>query len=641
MPLLADVAPRDRKRIIAAAILWIIAMTAGGISIAWVTSHHGRLNPFEKYDTLQHLEWTGRLNRDGSLDVNETIRIRYDGDFHGTYRDINLQPGQQLENITVSEGSTSYVPGIVVVGVTTGNAGTYQASQLDTDTFRIAWMHEASNQTRTFTLRYRARGLVTAHNDVDVLHIQPWGDGWQRRLGSLDATLMLPESSASLDRGLPRAWVHALDTDTSLKRRAATFTLKAKDVPRQHFVELRAVLDPATLSLDATTRPATATQPQTLKAIQAEERRFEADRVAGDNIRRAVRQAMPLLIALALLASALPPLLLIRFVWRRYGREHEIAAPGAAVSTPPDTLPPALTQLLTDQTDSATTDGFVATVFDLVRRGRYITEPAYSGTHGSIVDIAITPGNVELPLHSFENPGCSLIDRVCVDGSVAMSDLDDRLEEHREVGAVDFKEFQDLVAGEVRSMAWYETSGGWILVLPLVACLAGAMAFTLGFDPLDRSGPFMVLQWLLVLVCAGNAAALGVAVRNRKLIVRRRREVATQAAAWDGFRSFLDEYAHMEHEEPASLPLWEQYLTHAIAFGCAEGILRNCSPRLDSPDDQFRYDHGLRTMVMADSFNLTSFSSAMSTGTTVPSSDSSGGGGSFGGGSIGGGGGSW
>ena len=53
---------------------------------------------------------------------------------------------------------------------------------------RIVWHHKASDEDRTFTVRYRVAGLVKAYDDILDVYWKVWGDQWEDKLDHLEAT---------------------------------------------------------------------------------------------------------------------------------------------------------------------------------------------------------------------------------------------------------------------------------------------------------------------------------------------------------------------------------------------------------------------------------------------------------------------
>jgi hypothetical protein len=101
---------------------------------------------------------------DGSVVVTENITYVFIGSFEGGYREIPQKDGMSVDEISVSEGGKEYAPGASAELGSSGAPGTYGTADLDA--YRIVWHYRASYEERTFTLRYRMKGLAVAHDDV-------------------------------------------------------------------------------------------------------------------------------------------------------------------------------------------------------------------------------------------------------------------------------------------------------------------------------------------------------------------------------------------------------------------------------------------------------------------------------------------
>jgi uncharacterized membrane protein len=128
-----------------------------------------------------------------------------------------------------------------------GAPGTYGTTNLG-DRYRIVWHYRASYEERTFTLRYRLKGLAVAHDDVVDLYWQAWGDEWEVPLDSLEATMVLPGDAGKGD--VVKFFGHpaSVSGKTSLGPDGVSPTLIASDVPAGQFVEMRVVFPRKLLS---------------------------------------------------------------------------------------------------------------------------------------------------------------------------------------------------------------------------------------------------------------------------------------------------------------------------------------------------------------------------------------------------------
>ena len=61
--------------------------------------------------TLPAADVVVRVQRDGSLLVEETIAFAFSGSFSGAFRELPLRPGETLDRVGVSEGGNAYTGG--------------------------------------------------------------------------------------------------------------------------------------------------------------------------------------------------------------------------------------------------------------------------------------------------------------------------------------------------------------------------------------------------------------------------------------------------------------------------------------------------------------------------------------------------
>src|SRR5262245_43623414 len=100
------------------------------------------------------------------------------------------------------------------------------------DEVRIVWRFQAANETRTFSLRYRIRGLAVAYDDVVDVNLKVWGDEWEQPLGRLTAAMTGPGR-------VVRAWGHPVWVRGDVTLAGNQALLRAVEVPARQFVELR------------------------------------------------------------------------------------------------------------------------------------------------------------------------------------------------------------------------------------------------------------------------------------------------------------------------------------------------------------------------------------------------------------------
>ena len=216
-----------------------------------------------------------------------------------------------------------------------------------------------SNETRTFTVRYRMTGLAVAYDDVVDVNLQVWGDQWEQRLGRLTAAMAGPGD-------VMRAWGHPVWVRGDVRLAGRRAFLRALDVPPHQYVELRALYPRDAFSSTTGMR---VVRGNGLEKIAGQERddaaSFERDQERIDELKQHWLRTALLLLAIAVL----PALAAIGAVWLVFGRERATAYDREYEQEPPTDTAPALVPVLLRQGGESGSFEWTATLFDLIRRG--------------------------------------------------------------------------------------------------------------------------------------------------------------------------------------------------------------------------------------------------------------------------------
>ena len=289
-------------------------------------------------------------------------------------------------------------------------------------------------------------------------------------------------------------------------------------------------------------------------------------------------------------------------------------------------------------------DQLAATLFELVRRGRYkmthVTreESSFAGLrHKEVDDVDLTRGEESLDLTVVEKPVVEIFDRLTAEGPAALSKIADTVKDLPQSDRVWFhghsEAFESAVRNQARQRLFWSNHGIVVKWLSFVVfLLAGGGLLALGIAGL--ADPPLVRRDLLI-TGAGAALALNaLVVLLMPAPMWRRRRPAVQASAeqWEGLRNYLNEFPRLADKPADTLPLWESYLVFGISFGIAERVLEAAKIDFPAVSQSSVYVPAL----YVHSFSTSSFASGLSGAFPSPSSSSSGGGG---GGSFGGGGG--
>ena len=225
--------------------------------------------------------------------------------------------------------------------------------------------------------------------------------------------------------------------------------LRALDIPSGQFVELRTLIPrrvfTSTAGMKVESGPG-------LEKIVAEER---ADAASYERDQRKIDEALdnlPRTLALLLALALGPALAVVAVVWWFYGREHGTSYDREYEQEPPTETQAALVPCLLAQGGTPGSLEFTATLFDLIRRGRYRAEPVtterkiWGGLKTQqVADLELSLGDTESPVEAFEAPVAQVVDAILADGPERLSLFRDRIEEDRTANSERFTSFKSAV----------------------------------------------------------------------------------------------------------------------------------------------------------------------------------------------------
>ncbi|HYZ75966.1 MAG TPA: DUF2207 domain-containing protein, partial [Gaiellaceae bacterium] len=492
-----------------------------------------------------------RIQPDGSLLVRERITFDFSGFFSGAYRDIPLRSGESIGDVSVAESGQSYRPGGNTKLGSYDTPGTFGVTQTD-HVVRIVWHYSATDEPRTFDVSYRFRGLAVAHDDVVDVNLRVWGDQWPAGLGALRATMRLPRATSLGPSyrvwGSP-AWVHGV-----VERTPEATLLRAIEIPSHQFVELRTVFPRSLLASTAGTQ---VRRGQGLPGIVAEElgsqRSFEHDRKQIDDAKRHIGRTILYLLLLGLG----PALALVLVVWWFFGRERKTGYDREYEQEPPAASEPALVPPLLREQKEPGSNEFTATLFDLIRRGRYKSEPAttprpvWGGLrHEEVADLEVTEGDRSVQLADFEEPVADVVDAVLDGGGGRLSQFRDRIEDDRKENSERFTSFKDRVEKAIDARGWFVGTGSRILAAGIVLFgVAGVLLLWIGVEGFRSAAPRWwsdVVTSALGVCGIANAIVLIAAAAKAPLWRRRSRTGEAEAERWEAFRRYLTDFPRLQ-----------------------------------------------------------------------------------------------
>ncbi len=150
--------------------------------------------------SIDAVELKVELQPDGSALVEERRTMSYQGSFSYNFQVFRKSGLDGFIFLSLSDGETVYVRR------RSKEPGSYRVRERRKQV-EVRWYHDTRDQSRTFVLRYKLLGVVTAYADVAQFYYNLIGSGWKKSTGSVRAVIIPPG-----ERGLPvekvRAWLH-------------------------------------------------------------------------------------------------------------------------------------------------------------------------------------------------------------------------------------------------------------------------------------------------------------------------------------------------------------------------------------------------------------------------------------------------
>lgn len=602
---------------------WLVALCLGLLLVATAASPARA----ERSYSIDRVEMAAEVLPDGSMQVSEQYTVHFHGTYSGMFRWIYKRSGMSVVDVAVEEGGMSYR---LNPETQPGPADTFFVED-GPDRVKMDWSFDATDQVRTFILRYRVLNAVVVHDDVAELYYKFFGEESDHPFEHATVRLTLP---AGAELGDVRAWGHGpLHGNVEIKSPQA-IVWDVAPLPAYTFLEGRVVFPP-TLVPGASMRSGHAAMP----TIQAEEERWaeEANRT------RRQAQADKVLAVIAGIAGVG----LCAFLGIRFRRKYRPAFTGDYYRELPAAYTPGELGALLNWGQVGPVE-FTATIVDLARRGYLRLEeflPEKTGLFSrKRTDYRILRNEVPLSkMESLKPHEEAVLD--FVGEASTFRGIEAYAKEYTQEFMRFWKDWQSDLREEARRQDFFDRHA-WEPRLLQVGI--GLLLLVGGFVLIMTN--FILAGLVMMVVGAVNMVVAAV--------LRRRSARGTEDyARWMAFRRFLKDFSNMERYEIPALAIWEHYLVYAIPLGVAKTVLNQLPkvyPNLE--DDGYRFagawywgtggtpslsgmSSALETMVhsMEHSIrhSLQAASSDMSSGGGFGGGFSGGGGGGGGGGGVG------
>lgn len=624
-----------------------IALLLLGVLLAFAAAPAAEAQ--ERTLRIRHFDAELRVNPDGTTDVTETLRVAFDGQWNGIFRDLSTQhvTGQgRPERLRVTwHRATDPAGREMEVWEESGDRAGVERLRI-----RVPGAHDAE---RTVVIRYTVENAVRFFyaddqaeddaGDLDELYWNVTGNEWGYPIDSVTARIVLPEGVRASRTAAYTGYGGSTEADATVEERenVVTFASTRGMAPGEGMTVAAGWEPGAILS-----RPTEAEMAASLAAAR----------------RREALRLWPL--GLPVLAFVLS----LRY-WRRHGRDPEDGSVEVRYE-PPEGMSPAELGTLID--NSAEMRDVTSTLVDLAVRGHVgIEEETSSHLLGLIKsrDYAFHLRHPEKTagLEAHEKGFLAALNRLASPSGRSWGEVraalaaaggssappapssDDgrqtrvvRMDDMKQKFYTSLPGIRNAIYDRLVDRGYYirrpdKVKAAWIGggVFAGVAGIGGAI-FAAG------NGWTWFAPGALGVAAAVSAVVLisfGAVMPARTVPGARAREAAL------GFREFLERVESERYRRMITSPeMFERYLPHALAFGVAEKWAEAFEGMFQEAPQWYaggRYDGFRATSFASDIVRMNSVAQSTMASSPSSSGSGSGGGGSSGGGSGGGGGGGW
>ncbi len=472
------------------------------------------------------------VNTDSTLSVVETLTQKFDGDYTGSFR--NLMYGDNVlsySGVSVAENGQPYQSGVVVKGV--DNApGLFSITDLkySGNYLEVLYSFRAANQTKSFTISYRADGGFYYYDKTDRVEWKAVSEERAAPIDSVVVTLHLPKDVSFKPDYIGLQSPAKNQSKKQIDKRTVRFSGTDLGPNTQFLVGVEFRKDLVKIN------PALLRQQKSVEARQARE-----------------RWGLIISLGLSILLVVITFLVML-LVWYRWGRDADLPPVAEYLTEPPDKTPPAVvSELVFETTDVKDIN---ATLVDLAQRGylKFWKKPddtlfQWLGDQGDLrayetqLIADLFKGQQTAELSSFKNSffrNLPNLSKLIGQESVAMGF------------------YKTAPAAIKKRFAW---AGGLIIILggALTCCSTGILS--------DQFiGSVEAVKNIILFAPPIALAAAGLIVIIFGMLMPRKTKAGAEAhARWWAFRQYLANIQKYGVTGNAQ-EIFEKYMAYAVAF---------------------------------------------------------------------------
>ncbi len=558
-----------------------------------------------------------QLQPDGSMIVQETRAFRFRGHFHFVYRTFPENGRVKFADFSVLEENHLYSLS------QSKKPGTYEISREKNQT-EIRWFFDARNQTRTFTIRFKAENAIQRYEDAAVLYYkfisEDWGIGQQGIEISLKPPVSLAQSSV-------KEWLHGPLWASSRTGADGAIYIQCARLPKRTYLEIRALYPPEIfpgLPLIKKRVNNEILREEAKWAVQANQMRQQAIQKEKSR-RRKKATGKWVVIGLSLFG-----LWLWWRIYQKYGKRPRAVHKNYVSSDIPQHLRPAFVGYLMNNRQIYG-NALMGTILDFARMGIlsfYEDEIEKKSLWGKMKKKPRY--SLKLNREAFEKQKENLMEfekRLILflfdglAGGNASIDLNS-IWKNRSKFLKFFRNWKKDVQNAAKTENWFDEGSNRGMLL--------SIALGIGLLILVVPAAFLVEEWAVVLGGAGLLIFI-----LSFVIPHRTKKGEDLASQWKALKKYLQKTQFLKGDHSQLLDSISDYLIYSVTLGVSKKVIQKLVEQIPAEAYQHYvgwYVYGGQGTFSPEAFSHSFLSAVSATASTLSSASGAGGGASAGGG---------
>ncbi len=179
------------------------------------------------------------VNKDTTVDVEETQVYNFQGEYHKGWRSIPLKGVSNITNVVVLDGETFYPLQYTPVSLEKTNPESWgkYTYRRNNGNLEIEWYYDAKDTSKTWILKYKLTGALSFLKEKDELYWNLFTD-YDAPVSSANATIIIPPNTYSPSDHQVKIYITNAENPVSEVSNNRTFYFSAENISPKGIVTI-------------------------------------------------------------------------------------------------------------------------------------------------------------------------------------------------------------------------------------------------------------------------------------------------------------------------------------------------------------------------------------------------------------------